>query len=69
MANHLLAIKHATDALGIGVDVVIFDNDYQKMLMQTPGGLGLRNAMTFSTMKPWVRHDEHYHIDLAVPCE
>jgi len=19
--------------------------------------------------KPWVRHDEHYHVDFAVPCK
>ncbi len=68
MARHLLAIKRASDELGIGVRVVIFDNAFQRRLMATPTGKALPSVLTFSRKKPWVRHDEHYHIDFVVPC-
>ena len=69
MAKHLLATKRAADKHKIGIRVVIFDNEYQKKLMATPTGKTLPSLMKFSTKKPWVRHDEHYHIDFVVPCE
>jgi penicillin-insensitive murein DD-endopeptidase len=68
MANHLRAIKQAADQLGVGIRVVIFDNEFQKQLMATPTGKTLPSILTFSTKKPWVRHDEHYHIDFVIPC-
>lgn len=68
MAKHLLAIKRASDSHKVGIRVVIFDNEYQKKLMATPTGKKLPSLLKFSTKKPWVRHDEHYHIDFVVPC-
>ncbi|MFZ1642579.1 MAG: hypothetical protein WAV07_14340, partial [Candidatus Contendobacter sp.] len=52
----------------VGIRVVIFDNAFQKKLMSTPTGSGLPKILKFSTKKPWVRHDEHYHIDFVFPC-
>lgn len=68
MAAHLFALKRAADKHGIGIWRVIFDNDFQKLLFKTSRGKELQSLMTFSTKKPWVRHDEHYHVDFVVPC-
>ncbi|POZ51494.1 replication initiation protein [Methylovulum psychrotolerans] len=68
MAAHLLALKAAAAGQGIQVARVIFDNELQKELFKTPLGARLQRELVFSTKKPWVRHDEHYHLDFAVPC-
>lgn len=69
MAKHLLALKTAADSQGIGIGVVIFDNSFQKKLFATPTGRKLPDLILFSVKKPWIRHDEHYHIDFNVKCE
>jgi penicillin-insensitive murein endopeptidase len=28
----------------------------------------LKQKLPFMKGKSWVRHDEHYHVDFAVPC-
>lgn len=28
----------------------------------------LKQKLPFMKGKPWVCHDEHYHVDFAVPC-
>lgn len=68
MAKYLLAVKQAADSQGVGIAVVIFDNDLQKKLFATPSGKHLSELMRFSVKKPWVRHDQHYHIDFDVQC-
>lgn len=68
MAKHLLALKKAADQFGVGIRVVIFDNAFQLKLMENPAGKVLLQQLKFSTKKPWVRHDEHYHVDFIVPC-
>lgn len=69
MAAHLFALKDAADKNGVTISRVIFDNDLQKLLFNTSKGKVLQSLLTFSTKKPWVRHDEHYHVDFAVPCK
>jgi penicillin-insensitive murein DD-endopeptidase len=69
IAQHLLAMNNAADQQGVGISVVIFENSFQRMLFSTPSGKALPSLMRFSVKKPWVRHDEHYHIDFEVPCE
>lgn len=69
MAKHLLAINTAAKSQGVGIRVVIFENAFQKMLFSTPTGKTLPSLMKFSVKKPWVRHDEHYHIDFEVACK
>lgn len=68
MAKHLLEIKRAADKHGVGIRVVIFDNAYQKKLIATATGKTLPAKIRFSVKKPWVRHDEHYHVDFVVKC-
>lgn len=69
MATHLLAIKQAADKNGIKIWRVIFDNDLQKLLFKTSKGAELQKTFVFSKKKPWIRHDEHYHVDFTVPCK
>lgn len=69
LAEHLLALKKASDQHGVKIWRVIFDNDLQKLLFLTSKGKELQAQLTFSKKKPWVRHDEHYHIDFIVPCK
>ncbi|NQD35680.1 replication initiation protein [Permianibacter sp. IMCC34836] len=68
MAEHLLAIKQAAAERGVGIRRVIFDNDLQALLFRSARGKGLAQQLPFSKKKPWVRHDEHYHIDFELPC-
>ncbi|OOF30883.1 hypothetical protein BZJ20_08950 [Salinivibrio proteolyticus] len=35
----------------------------------TQYGLYLKQHIQLSTRRSWVRHDEHYHVDFAVPCQ
>lgn len=68
IAKHLLAIKQAADTQGVGIGVVIFDKSFQERLFATATGKILPGLMRFPVKKPWVRHDEHYHIDFQVKC-
>lgn len=68
IAKHLIALKIAADQAGLGIRVVIFDNDFQTMLRATEAGKKLPTTLKFSTKKPWIRHDEHYHIDFELAC-
>ncbi|WP_426167965.1 penicillin-insensitive murein endopeptidase [Pseudoduganella sp. R-34] len=67
MAEHLLQLDQAARARGHGLALVIFDTAYLPRLFATPRGAELKR-LKFMTGKPWVRHDEHYHVDFAVPC-
>lgn len=69
MAAHLRALKEAAAKNGIKISRVIFDNDLQKLLFKTPRGQEIQSQLTFSIKKPWVRHDEHYHVDFVVQCK
>lgn len=69
LSEHLLALKRAAKHHEIKIWRVIFDNDLQKKLFASDKGKLLKTKMRFSTKKPWVRHDEHYHVDFLVPCD
>lgn len=69
MAQHIIDLKAAADKQHITITRVIFDNDLQKLLFQSSKGKQLQSLVPFSTKKPWVRHDEHYHVDFGVSCK
>jgi len=69
LAAHLSSLKKGADRRGVKIWRVIFDNELQKLLFQTKTGRELQAQLTFSKMKPWIRHDEHYHVDFIVPCK
>ncbi len=69
LAEHLYQLHRAAEAKGLGITQVIFDKPYLPRLFATPRGAWLQQHLTFMKGKPWVRHDEHYHVDFAVPCK
>ena len=68
LTEHLYELHHAAKAEGIGIALVIFDTTYLPKLFATPRGAYVRQHIPFMRGKPWVRHDDHYHVDFAVPC-
>ena len=69
MAEHLYQLHLAAKARGIGIALVIFDAPFLPRLFSTPRGAYLKANLNFMKGKPWVRHDEHYHVDFAIPCK
>lgn len=69
MARHLWALHAAARQQGIAIQRVIFDPVLLAQLLASKEGRGLDKVMYFSPNKPWVRHDEHYHIDFQLPCK
>ena len=58
----------AARAHGVGIRQVIFDPELQPRLRETRAWPRLRGRVPLSPLPSWVRHDEHYHVDFAVPC-
>lgn len=69
LAEHLYQLDLAAKARGVGLSLVIFETSYLPKLFATPRGAYLQQNLPFMKGKPWVRHDEHYHVDFAVPCK
>lgn len=69
LAEHLYQLHRAAKARGIDLALVIVDKPWLPRLFATPRGAYLRQHLNFMKGKPWVRHDEHYHVDFAVRCK
>jgi penicillin-insensitive murein endopeptidase len=69
LAEHLVALDAAARVRGTRIDKVILDTQFLPMLFATKRGPWLKKHMPFMMVKPWVRHDEHYHVDFALPCK
>lgn len=69
MAEHLYQISIAAHQHGIGIERVIFDRRLMERLFNSSRhGAELRRTIPFMKALPWIRHDEHYHIDFRIPC-
>jgi len=68
MAAHIAMLHKSSKALGFDLWRVIFDPKLQPKLLSTTYGSYLKKNIRFSKKRSWVRHDEHYHIDFAIPC-
>jgi penicillin-insensitive murein DD-endopeptidase len=68
MAEHLHQLQVSARKLGVGISLVIVDPPFLAPLYATPQGDRLKQ-LPFMKGRPWVRHDEHYHVDFAVPCK
>jgi len=68
LAEHLYQLHAAAKRNEAAIALVIFDPAYLPKLFATPRGPDIR-ALPFMKSKPWVRHDEHFHVDFAVPCK
>jgi len=69
IAEHLYQLHVAAKARSTGIALVIFDAPFLPRLFATPRGAYLQANLNFMKGKPWVRHDEHYHVDFAIPCK
>jgi penicillin-insensitive murein endopeptidase len=69
MAEHLYQVSIAAQRHGIAIDRVIFDPRLtEKLVSNSRRGESLRRSIPFMKKRPWIRHDEHYHIDFRIPC-
>lgn len=66
MAFHVYTLENIAKLHGLGIEVVVFDNQLQTILFKTKYGQIIKNKIIFSKLKPWVRHDEHYHADFRI---
>lgn len=69
LAGHVVALHKASKARGHDLWRVIFDPQLQQGLFATRYGDYLKAHVQFSKKRSWVRHDEHYHVDFAIPCK
>ena len=69
LAAHLVALHKQAKAHGHELWRVIFAPELQPPLFETVHGHYLRENILFSKKRPWVRHDEHYHVDFAIACK
>ena len=68
IGEHLYALDAAVRVEGIGISRVIFEKAYLTRLYETKRGAWVKENVAFMQAEPWVRHDEHYHVDFSVPC-
>jgi len=68
IAAHIVALHKQAKAAGYDLWRVIMAPELQPNLFTTPYGPYLKEHIMFSTKRSWVRHDEHYHVDFAIPC-
>lgn len=68
IAEHLYQLNLAAQRHKVGVALVIFDPALIPALLTTARGDDLRK-LPFMKGTPWIRHDEHYHVDFALPCK
>lgn len=68
IASHLAALDEAARKRGSGITRVVFDPEMQPALKGVKSWDKIAD-LTFSERRSWVRHDEHYHVDFAIPCE
>jgi len=69
IAEHLYQLNMVAKAKKSGIALVIFDSTYLPKLFATRHGDYLKTKINFMKGKPWIRHDEHYHVDFSIPCK
>ena len=69
LAEHLYQLHIAAKKHGAGISLVIFDPPFLPKLFASPRGAYLQQHLPFMKGAAWVRHDEHFHVDFAIPCK
>ncbi|MGD8784157.1 MAG: penicillin-insensitive murein endopeptidase [Thioalkalispiraceae bacterium] len=69
MAAHLVALDKQAKARRVTLWRVIFDPKLSPQLLMTKYAEYIKNNITLSKKRSWVRHDEHYHVDFDLPCK
>jgi penicillin-insensitive murein endopeptidase len=62
VAAHLAALERSATRHGLVIELVIFAPEFQRRLAHTDQGQSVLR-LPFMRGRPWVRHDEHYHVD------
>lgn len=65
LAAHLAALSDAARAHGLRIEVVVFDPQLLQRLQSAAARRRQLRGVRFSRTRPWVRHDEHYHVLFA----
>lgn len=68
MAEHLYQLAEAATKRRVKIKTVIFQKELAELLFQTKRGNVLRNSVPFMKTTPWIKHDEHYHVEFSIPC-
>ncbi|MFL6620441.1 MAG: penicillin-insensitive murein endopeptidase, partial [Povalibacter sp.] len=68
IAEHLYALHRSAQENGVGIARVIFEKKFLSKLYATSRGRFIKDSISFMQGEPWIRHDEHYHVDFAIPC-
>lgn len=63
VAAHLAALERAAARHGLAIELVIFAPELRDRLARTPQGRVVVQRLPFMRGRPWVRHDDHYHVD------
>lgn len=69
MGEHLYQLKLAAQKVNAPISLVIFEPSFLPRLFSTSHGKYLEQNIPFMKGKPWVRHDEHYHVDFDIVCK
>lgn len=68
MGEHLYQLALAAQERDVKIQKVIFDPALTARLLATRRGPFLRHVIPFMQARPWIRHDEHYHVDFGLDC-
>ncbi len=69
LAAHIYFLNETARKQKVGIQRVIFDPRLQPLLFKTKYGRKLKGKLKFNSKQAWVRHDEHIHVDFAIPCQ
>jgi len=69
LAAHIYFLNEAARQQKAGIQRVIFDPRLQPLLFKTKYGRKIKGKFKFNSKQAWVRHDEHIHVDFAIPCQ
>lgn len=67
LARFLLDLQEVAAEHGVPIARVILTPDFQDELQETEVGREALRRLPWMRGRPWVRHDEHFHVDFAVP--
>jgi penicillin-insensitive murein endopeptidase len=67
VAAHLAALERAARRHGSAIELVILAPELERVLKAEPQRRVLVRELPFMQGRPWIRHDEHYHVDFTPP--
>jgi penicillin-insensitive murein endopeptidase len=66
IAAHLAALQRAAQRHGSAIELVILAPELERALKADRRRREVVGDIPFMRGRPWVRHDEHYHVDFAL---